>query len=274
MFIENTTPYIGKLKYRLEKHPHYTGGNPWSILNKIHSDFGFVKLVSRIYPNHKKDGFEINKGKIQKIESFTGGCIGTYEWWEVVSKKSGKQKTLTKSPNPDIYEIRFHGELSNSFMSKDGSYFGDIETGWWYYKNQFRVSEKYPKGVAIQYTKDGYENQYLYHLGGHKLPENQIVGYHGYSHRGGQTFKLGDRIFDETYEPNEEDYEPWEWAGWIQEYDKALIDAYKRKDTFDIKDIQIDGVSRYIPFAKRGKQIIKTWEDAELAAYNLSNYLG
>ena len=273
MFIENTTPYVGKLRYRLERYPHYTGGNPWSKLNKVHANLGFAKLVSRMYPNTKKEGFEINMGKVQKIESFTGGKIGKYEWWECTSKKTGNHKTLTKKPNPDIYDIKFYGELPNSFLSNDGVYMGDIEEAWWYYRNQFRVSEKYPGRVAIQYSENEYEHQYLYHLSGDRV--NMLSeGYYGYSHRGGCLFKIGDRIFDEKYEPIEEDYEPWEWTGWVQDYEKALADAKKRNDKFDINDIENDGVSRYIPFTKRGKELIKTWADAELAAYNLSNYLG
>ena len=274
MFIENTTPYIGKIKYRLEKYPEYTGGNPWSKLNKIHKDLGFVKLVSRMYPNQKKDGLEINMEKVLRIESSTGGKIGKYEWWEAISKNTQNHRTMTKKPNPDIYKEQFHGELPNSFMTENGIYMGDIGQAWWYYQNQFRVSEKYPGRVAIQYDERTYNHQNLYISLSGKLPEDKIIGYYGYSHRGGSVFKLGDKIFDEKYKPIEEDYEEWQWAGYVKNYEDGLADAKKCKDNFDIKDIESDGISRYISFTQRGKKIIKTWEDAELAAYNLSNYLG
>lgn len=272
MFIENNTPYVGKLRYRLERHPNYSGGNPWSKLNKVHVDLGFTKLVSRVYPNETMDGVEINKAKVREIEAFTGGKIGKYDWWDCVNKKTGKYHKLTKNPNPDIYEIRYHGELENSFLTKDGRYIGNIEDGWWYHRNQFTISEKYPGQVAIQYDEHSYKYKYLYYLT-NRPAEEKILGCYGYSHRGGYLFKIGDRIFDEKYEPIVDDYEPWEWFGWAAEYEKALSDAKKRKDEFDIKDIQSDGISRYIPFAKRGKETIKTWQDAELAAYNLSKYL-
>lgn len=274
MHIKNTTPYVGKIKLRMERHPHYSGGDSWSKLNKIHLNLGFTKLVSRMYPNRKKDGFEINNGKIQKIIALTGGEIGKYEWWDVTNKKTGKHITLTKLPNPDIYEIDRHSVLENAFISTCGSYIGNIEAGWWYAKNQLRVSKKYPATVAIQYEKEFYNQQYLYHLGGHSIPTNKIIGYYGYSHRGGNLFKLGDMIFEQDYEALKEDYEPWEWFGYVKEYEDALAKAIKYKNDFDVHDIEYEGVSRFIPFAKRGKQIIKTWEDAELAAHNLSNYLG
>lgn len=271
MFIENTTPYIGKTRFRFEKHPNWSGGR--SKLNKVHLDLGFTKLVSRMYPNQTMDGLELNKAKIRDIQAYTNGKIDTYNWWDCKSKKTGKYRKLTKLPNPDIYEILYHGELRNSFLSNDGEYIGDVEQGWWYIRNQFRVSDKYPSLVAIQYQKETYNRQYLYYLNGNQLPDNKIIGMYGYSHRGGSLFKIGDRIFDQTYEPIEDDYEPWEWTGWVLEYETALKDARKRKDEFDIKDIELDGVSRYIPFIKRGNKIIKTWDDAELAASNLANYL-
>ena len=270
MLVENTSPYVGKLRFKLEKYPYYVGGKRWSKLNRVHLDLGFTKLVSRIYPNNDNGKLELNKSKLQQINTYTGGKIGTYEWWDCYSKKTGRYKKITKKPNPDIYDIKYHATLEDSFLSKNNEYIGDVEDGWWYVKNQLKVSDKYPLGVAIKYEKDAYDTQYLT-LG--DIPPDKIVGYYGYSHRGGALFEIGDKIFDETYEPNENDYNPWEWAGWVQEYDMALEDAKKRKDDFDVRDIESDGVSRYIPFAKRGNKIIETWQDAELAAYNLSKYL-
>ena len=51
---------------------------------------------------------------------------------------------------------------------------------------------------------------------------NKLIGYHGYTHRGGTTFKIGDRLFDANYKPKEDNYEEWEWAGWKNKYDKSF----------------------------------------------------
>ena len=77
MFIKNTTPYVGHLKFKFEKYPHYTSGE--SLLNKIHLDLGFTKLVSRMYPYKTVDGWVINSQSTKLITKYTGGKIGTYK---------------------------------------------------------------------------------------------------------------------------------------------------------------------------------------------------
>ena len=59
MFIKNQTPYLGKLKLKFERHPHYSSGS--NCLNKIHLDLGFTKLVSRLYYKWEKSTDEIGK---------------------------------------------------------------------------------------------------------------------------------------------------------------------------------------------------------------------
>lgn len=247
--IKNTTPYLGRIRLKLEKHPHYSGRDQ---LNKIHWDLGFTKLVSRITPYQDLDGNKINSICISLIEDHTGGCIRTYEQWLV--KVNGETHQVYEQPGEDV-EILDHYTLPNSFMTKDGQYIGSIKDGWWYYKNNFKVYDEYPHGVAIMV--DSYST-------------NNIIGYYGYTHRGGQAFKIGDRLFEANYVPKEEDYEEWEWAGWEIEAEEStarnLAEGwYNEGDKTLIVDV--------IPFIKRGRKIIRTEAGAIQAAINLSKYL-
>lgn len=240
MFIENTTPYIGKLKYRLEKNPYYTTGNPYSLLNKVHLDLGFVKIVSRIHPNKLENGYhELDSEKLKLILLNTKGKIGIHEWWDVSSKKTGITKQKYTEPDEKIWDIRFHGILEESFVSQDEKYIGDIQDAWWYYKNDLVVYEPYPHGVARKLGSNG-----------------KTLGYYGHTHRGGAIFKKGDRLFDEYYIPKKEDYPDWQWAGWVR--DNCNTDQL---------------IEESIPFQMRGSKTIETWDDAIQAAINLSKYL-
>jgi hypothetical protein len=224
--IKNTTPYIGKIRFKFEKYPEYTGK---SKLNKIHLNLGFTKLVSRITPHQDLDGWLINPECRYLIDRHTGGKIGSHSF--------GDKNEHT---------------LPNSFLTKDGEYIGDIERGWWYYKNNMKVCKKYPHGVAEIY--DDKEN---------------LIGYHGYTHRGGQTFKIGDRLFDADYKPKEEDYEEWEWAGWEYKY----LELYGKSDKLDKKWMRESGISYVIPYKKRGKLVIEDMGMALQAAINTSKDL-
>jgi hypothetical protein len=115
-----------------------------------------------------------------------------------------------------------------------------------------KVCEKYPHGVAERYDDEG-----------------NLIGYHGYTHRGGQTFKIGDRLFDSSYKPKEEDYEEWEWAGWKQKYDKSFSEG----DDFDKKWMAESGIGYVIPYTKRGKLVIEDMGMALQAAINMSKDL-
>jgi hypothetical protein len=224
--IKNTTPYIGKLRLKFEKHPEYTGKDK---LNKIHLNLGFTKLVSRITPQQDLSGWIINPQSKYLIESHTGGMIGCHSFGE-----------------------NNEHNLPNSFLTKDDEYIGDIERGWWYYKNNMKVCEKYPHGVAEVYDDN-----------------NKLIGYHGYTHRGGQTFKIGDRLFDPFYKPFSEDYEEWEWAGWENKY----LKLYDESDDLEKRWMIESGISYVIPYKKRGSKVIKTWEEALQAAINMSKDL-
>ena len=254
--IKNTTPYIGKLKLKFEKFPHYRGGSR-GILNKIHLNLGFTKLVSRMYPNQVIEGGKsnIDPVKIALIEKYTGGKIGKHEWWTVRGTDSNFNSTTKPSHEEDIL---YHGVLENSFLTKRGEYIGDIETAWWYYKNQMMVCEEYPHGVAKLIIKETYKTE---------LPLTE--GYYGYTHRGGSSFKIGDRLFQEDYVPKEEDYPLWQWMGYEMDFERA----YERGDELDKKWMDESGIGYVIPFRLRGPKEIEDLSECREAAINMSKHL-
>ena len=67
------------------------------------------------------------------------------------------------------------------------------------------------------------------------------------------------------------EYEQWDaLKKWWKKYTKS----YEKGDDFDRKHIYNDGIKSVMPFNKRGKHMIKNWEDARQAAINISKYLG
>jgi len=252
MFIKNTTPYVGRLKLKFEKYPHYTGGGS-GVLNKVHLDLGFTKLVSRMIPYKNLDGWVVNSRATKLITKYTGGKIGDHTF--------GNNNEHT---------------LENSFLANDGTYIGDIERAWWYYNNKFYVCKEYPHGVAIKlktyspviklrnYIADNYDNFIT-----EQIENDNVEGYYGYTHRGGSLFKIGDRIFDENYKPLRSDYTQEEWDKFYYQYQNSL----KKADPFDKKWMEDDGISYVIPFNKRGKKVIENWKEAREAAIAMSKYL-
>lgn len=228
--IKNTTPYLGNLFLQFDKYPYW---GSQSKLNKVHLDLGFTKLVSRIKPLNSKIGWEGDPKKIEIINQVTGGEVKDH-WFE-----SGLEEGKSC--------------LRQSFLAPDGTYIGDLSQGWWYVKNNLVVEESYPHGVAKKINPE----------------TKELEGYYGYSHRGGSLFKIGDRLFDEKYEPQEKDYPEWQWAGWVEKFNKSVNAA----DEFDRKYIYNEGMKSIIPFRERGKKVIETWEEAKQAAINMSKYL-
>jgi len=254
--IKNQTPYSGKTYLKFEKMPYYVSGGKGGMLNKVHLNLGFTKLVSRIVPKRNLDGYIINPKKVELINRWTWGKIGTHQ----VGENQTEEFTL-----------------SNSFIAQDGSYIGDVKEGWRYYKNNLIVCREYPHGVAIKLKtyatgnklknsiKDPYENYVT-----EQIENGNVAGYYGYTHRGGQTFKIGDRFFQEDYIPQEEDYTEKEWTKFENKFKKSLANA---EDDLDRKWIEESGISYVIPFKMRGPKIIENWDEARQAAINMSKYL-
>lgn len=191
--------------------------------------------------------------EIAIIEKATGGKIGTHEWWVV----KGVEENFTTNRKPSHeQDIIYHGVLENSFLSQGGEYIGNFEQAKWYQKHRLKVYEPYPHGVAESYNEAG-----------------ELEGYCGYTHRGANIFRIGDRLFDEMYEPKEEDYTTEQWNSYVCECNEALDKAEKEGDEWWANDIKIDGIARFIPFKMRGSKIIENLDEAALAAKNLSNHL-
>lgn len=234
--IENRTPYVGEVKLRFQKSPHYVGK---SLFNKVHLDLGFTKLVSRVFPYKNTKGWIPDQDKIFKICRFTGGYIRKHEWEHMGQKFS----------------------LDNAFVSKDGTLIGDLMKGWWYYKNNLKVCDDHPTSVAIQY--DNIHNTTAQNS--YKFGKANIVGYFGFTTSSQCLFKIGDRIYDPEYYPREEDYSVNEWLSYRTEYLKVLENNPQNKEI-----VEQEGIRYVIPFTKLGNKVIMSWEDAKQSAINFS----
>lgn len=182
-----------------------------------------------------KKNNEISLDKIKEIERLTGGKIGTY-----------------------VFGTNNEHTLENSFLSPNGEYIGSLKEAEWYVENSMMVDENYPHGVAAVITPETYGT------------DNPVVeGMYGYTHRGGQMFKIGDRLFDSKYKPVKEDYSEEEW----DKYENHFNESYKNEDELGRKWMDKDGISYVIPFKMRGSKLIETMEEAFEAAKNMSSYL-
>jgi hypothetical protein len=178
---------------------------------------------------------EITQEEINEIERLTGGKIGTH----------------TFGPNNEH-------SLENSLLSPDGTYVGDFDRAKWYIKNQMMIDEQYPHGVAAVITPETYGT------------DNPVIeGMCGYTHRGAQLFRIGDRLFDGKYKPTKEDYPEDEW----NQYEQRFKDLYEEEDELGKRWMDANGISEVIPFKLRGSNMIETMEDAFEAAKNMSDYL-
>ena len=252
--IKNRTPYLGKMILKFEKHPHYSSSQDGK-LNKVHLNLGFTKLVSRIHPLSDENGWKVDPIKKELIEKHTGGLIKTHKWWIVKDEEGNTTKEVKRKPK-DESKIVNSFELRNSFVTKKGAYINDVETAWWYYKNNLYVCEDYPSGVAEKIETD-------------PVLGKVIVGYYGYTHRGGSLFMIGDRLFEEDYMPDQRDYEPSEW----REYMDKFKESYDAEDELGKNWMDKDGFGYVIPFNRRGHKDIETLKEAKQAAINVSKYL-
>lgn len=199
--------------------------------------------------NNNSPSFE----EVAILEKKTGGKIGKYEMWTVKGTSSVFQSIIKPKNKEDIIDYMV---LENSFMSQNGEYIGNYNKAKWYAKNNLKVYEPYAHGVAIILNEN-----------------SDIEGYYGYTHRGGQSFKIGDRLFEETYIPKKEDYTDEQWESYVNEYNKVLQDAKEEGNEWWIKDIENDNVSRVIPYKMRGSKTCNTLEDCIKAAINMSKHL-
>jgi hypothetical protein len=85
--------------------------------------------------------------------------------------------------------------------------------------------------------------------------KEELVGYYGFSHRGGQTFKVGDIIFDAD----------WQMSEFHKDFKKYKKLLNKSKYSSRIEEV--------IPYRERGSVVIETLEQAKEAAIKISDEL-
>ena len=179
---------------------------------------------------------KITDFKTKRINKLTGGRIGEH--------------TIPDYPGDDRV-------MKNVFITQGGQYIGDYATGWWYVKQKLKVCDEYPHGLASLHDDQGI-----------------LIGYYGYTHRGGQTFMIGDRLFDERYNPKEADYTKEEWAKFkidqINAVKRNLEEGWVKTEEQGFKECPISDV---IPFKLRGTKSLETMGEVKKAAINLSKYL-
>jgi hypothetical protein len=228
--IKNTTPYLGKIRLKFEKFPHYSGKDK---LNKIHLNLGFTKLVSRITPFSDETGFVVNPE-----------CI------ELIKKNTGlKVETHTFGPNDEY-------TLPNSCMNPAGQYVGSIEEGWWYYNNGLRA------------TKGSHP---------HTAWSKEAKQWIGYSHRAACAFSKGDKLFDESWIPTDDELLALEkhYVKHLGEFQKEYSEWVRSESNNKEEDFTLNKwVVSHIPFKLRGSKTIHSYEDAYKAAVNFAKYIG
>lgn len=211
--IKNQTPYHGKIRLKFEKHPHYSSSG--NLLNKVHLNLGFTKLVSRIYSDG--NGFTPRAEALEAIRNLTGLTVEDH----------------TFGPNNEH-------TLPNSCMHPDGAYVGDLERGYWY----FKVGMCAKKGTHP-------------HTAWKKSTKQWI----GYSHRAAAPFGKGDKLFDPSWVPGDDELLQYE-----QYFTKHLDEL---PEGANLNEWAVD----HIPFKMRGAKVIKTYEEAQQAAANFAKYV-
>jgi hypothetical protein len=182
--IENKTPYVGKLKLKLEKNYDYQDTKK-GVLNKVHFNFGFIKLVSRLVPNIDKDGWILKENSIQLIEKYTNCLVG--------------KKNVSDNFFPNGYR--------NSYFLyiKNGGYVCDLEHGWWMYQNGIQIYHEFPQCMGLKFVDKKFESCYIF-CGGQKM----FIG-------------IGDKVFEPNYRPSKIFHDPKKWKIWHRKYKKDFM---------------------------------------------------
>jgi hypothetical protein len=178
-FVKNDTPYLGRLVLRFEKNTDYKSIKR-GFLNKIHINFKFFKLVTRLIPEIKDNKLIPDPEKVALIEKYTGGVV--------------KERRVKDDEYPESVITK------HNFLTNDKRMIGDIFIAWEYYKNQMVVVPENPKGVALVY-KDRKPYEYIV------LDDKEKI-----------SVKIGDRIFNENYMSSMANYKREDWKKWYKKY--------------------------------------------------------
>jgi len=128
--MKNYTIYKGSIRFKLEKMPFYSKGGS-DVLNKIHLDLGFIKLVSRVKVS------EYDWSKIELVKQNTNLDILIGGWVE------------SKDANCNVTGVEFQenkwdptASLSQIIVAtKKGNFVGGIEVGWWFYQEKLKADD-------------------------------------------------------------------------------------------------------------------------------------
>lgn len=244
--IKNSTPYLGKIVLRFERHPDRLSRLGYR-LNKVHADFFFFKLVSRIKclaPGTETEEM-VNPQAVQLIEMYTGGKIRDNVTVRAhVDQDDGlHEETLLKR---------------NAFVTFTGEYIGDLDLGWFYYTNKLVVVTTYFDMVAAK-KDDNWRN---------------TIGFAAICRDTYVLFRIGDKVFNCNWVPILSEVK----LQWANSYfiNKKIRPFHKLKWAIDyllLHNISLKELLPFIPATERGALEIKTLCFAELSARNLAHYM-
>ena len=204
--IKNHTIYEGRPFLKLEKYPHYTGGTPYSKLNKIHLNLGFIKLVSRV-PMER-----YNPQIVEQIKNHNGIRIKTVKYTQ----------DFTPLYELDHPEITIGQGVMNQVHNVSGKYIGDLERGYWLVKNGIIPDGEIPY-VGYIPSKDAWI---------------------GWTHRGHAYFKIGDKLFDPEWRPRRPfDYGQYFQDDFMKEPEHVQIRLLENID--ELKEYATDRIPFY-----------------------------
>lgn len=228
--VKNDTPYEGKLILKFEKNPLYKSIKK-GFLNKIHFDLFFFKVVTRIIPKIENRLVVLNENSKVLIEKYT-------------SCELHRKVELND-------EIESGSIITHNLVYDKKYFWGDVDFAWWMFKNQIIVSKERPQFLAFKYENGKIISGYI------KLKS------------GGLFIKIGDKIFENNYNPSAPYHEPKFWKKILKEYYKELRKADKETKGKIIKQ----GFKKYIPVQQHGRFQIITKEDLILSAERIFNFL-
>lgn len=205
----------------------------------------------------------ISKEQIKEIESKTGGVL-KIDFVEPSGFSIGVIDSAGEDPDELKREFEFLEETPKpfkmlKFLSKGGKFIGDLSRAQWFYKNNLRVYEPYPHGVASHHGKDW---------------QTDPIGYVGFTHRGATVFKIGYRRFDPKYKFDPKDFPEEMVSVWKKERESSAQEYYE-KEGFNTPEEykKANPIDDFIPFIWRGKEKIENMDECIYAALQLSKYL-
>jgi hypothetical protein len=200
---------------------------------------GKIRLKFEKHPHYSSGSNKLNKVHLN---------LGFTKLVSRIDTREPRPEAIASILNTTGLRIETHtfgpkGEhsLENSCMHPDGGYVGDLERGYWYLKNGLTAK----KGTHV--------------FTAWKKSTKQWVGY---SHRAACAFGKGDRLFDATWVPGDDE---------LLQYER-----YFAKHLGEIPEGQTlnEWAVGHIPFRQRGAKVIKTYEEAQIAAANFAKYVG